>query len=160
VDCDPDPNLADTFGVEPALVKRWTFEGLRRVPGTLALAAEPPLVEVEPGRLWLLAGPSSPEPLNDAVARGIAGVLVAERFDHVVTDLGAGPEYTRMAVGGVLNPADLCLVLSDGRPAADLAAGRIEGACRARGVPARRVLIEPQRKPTAAELLVLLDQPA
>lgn len=160
MDCDPNPNLADSFGVEPELVERWSFEGLRRVPGTLELAAEPPLVEIEPGRLWLLGGPPAPEPLNDAVARGIAGVLLSERFDHVVTDLGAGPEFTRMAVGGVLNPADVCLVLSDGRPAAELAAERIEAACRARAVSTRRVLIENEREPTAARLLALLDQSA
>ena len=141
-------------------MQRWSFEGLRPVPGTLALAAEPPLVEIDPGRLWVLGGTPGPEPLNDAVARGIAGVLLAERFDHVLTDLGAGPEFTRMAVGGVLNPADLCLVLSDGRPAAELAAERIAGACRARAVSARRVLIDNERELTVARLLALLDRPA
>ncbi len=139
VDCDPNPNLAESFGFDSAELERWTFDGLRPAPGTLELAAEPPLVEVEPRRLWLLGGPPGPSPLNDAVARGIAGVLVAGRFDWVVTDLGAGPDFTRMAVGGALNPADLCLVLSDGRAAAELTAERIEAACRTREVPARRV---------------------
>jgi hypothetical protein len=114
VDCDPNPNLAESFGLDSAELERWTFDGLRPAPGTLELAAEPPLVEVEPQRLWLLGGPPGPSPLNDAVARGIAGVLVAGRFDWVVTDLGAGPEFAQMAVGGALNPAALCLVLSDG----------------------------------------------
>jgi hypothetical protein len=40
------------------------------------------------------------------VARRTAGVLLAERFEVVVTDPGAGPELARVAVGGVLNPAD------------------------------------------------------
>ena len=48
--------------------------------------------------------------------------------DAVVTDLGAGPEFARIAVGGVLNPADLCVVLTTRAPAADLAAERIEAA--------------------------------
>jgi hypothetical protein len=139
VDCDPNPNLAESFGLASAELERWTFDGLRPAPGTLELAAEPPLVEVEPQRLWLLGGPPGPSPLNDAVARGIAGVLVAGRFDWVVTDLGAGPDFTRMAVGGALNPADLCVVLSDGRAGAELTAERIEAACRTRGVPTRRV---------------------
>jgi hypothetical protein len=67
-------------------------------------------------------------------------VLIAERFDFVVTDLGAGPELTRIAVGGVLNPADFCLVLTDGRRVAELTADRVQGACLARGVAALRVL--------------------
>jgi len=121
------------------------------VPGTLALAAEPPLVEIEP-RLWLLGGPPGPEPLNDAVARGIAGVLLARRFDWVVTDLGAGPEFTRMAVGGVLNPADLCVIVSDGRPAAKLAADRIDAACESRSVPTRRVSIGRSPEDAAAAI--------
>jgi hypothetical protein len=104
------------------------------VPGTLALGREPDLVEVERARLWLLGGPPGAAALDDAVARGIAGVLLAERFDWVVTDLGAGPEFARMAVGGVLNPAELCVVLTNGAPAADLAAQRIAEACRDRGV--------------------------
>jgi hypothetical protein len=105
------------------------------------------------GRLALLGGPPSATPLADAVARGIAGVLVADRFDAVVTDLGAGPEFTRIAVGGVLNPADVCVVLSDGRPVADETAARIEAACRAREVRALRLLHSRDRaEQTAAEL--------
>ena len=157
VDCDPNPNLAESFGVDAGLIAPWTFEGLRRVPGTLELAAEPPLVEVEPGRLWVLGGAPGSTPLNDAVARGIAGVLLADGFDWVVTDLGAGPEFTRMAVGGVLNPAELCVVLSDGRPAAELAADRIEAACRARGVRTRRVVGKDGPESAAADIVSLLS---
>jgi CO dehydrogenase nickel-insertion accessory protein CooC1 len=138
VDCDPNPNLAESFGLQSGTLDRFSFDDLLRVPGSLALAREPVLVEVEARRLWLLGGPPGDAPLNDAVARGIAGVLVAERFDAVVTDLGAGPELTRTAVGGVLNPADRCVVVTDGSPVAELAAERIEGACRQRGVPSLR----------------------
>lgn len=91
-------------------------------------------------KLWVLGGPPGANPLADAVARGVAGVLIAERFDFVITDLGAGPEMARIAVGGVLNPAELCLVLSDGTPPADLAAEAVEAACRARAVARRRVV--------------------
>ena len=105
----------------------------------------------------MLGGPPGPDALVDAVARGIAGVLVAERFDRVVTDLGAGPEFARLAVGGVLNPAELCVVLSDGRPAAELAADRIEAACRARGVRTRRVVGKDGPESAAADIVSLLS---
>lgn len=87
-----------------------------------------------------MGGPPSDTPLADAVVRGIAGVLVADRFAFSITDLGAGPELTRVAVGGVLNPADLCIVLTDGRPVSDLTADRVERACGTRQVECRRVL--------------------
>lgn len=139
VDCDPNPNLAESFGLDSARLDWFRAEdGLRSAPGTLELAREPVLVEIQPG-LSLLGGPPSESPLADAVARGIAGVLVADRFDHVITDLGAGPEIVRVAVGGVLNPADICLILIDGGTAARLAAERIEVACQARRVEARRL---------------------
>lgn len=139
VDCDPNPTLAEEFGLRSPTLRRFTGDGLRPAAGTLELAEEPELVEVTT-RLHLLGGPPSDMPLSDAVARGIAGVLVADRFDFAVTDLGAGPELTRVAVGGVLNPADLCLVLTDGTRVSELTAERVETACDAREVPAVRVL--------------------
>ena len=141
VDCDPNPNLAESFGLASARLERFDRTGLRRAGETLELAREPALVEAAPG-VALLGGPPGPAPLADAVARGIAGVLLAERFDAVVTDLGAGPEFTRMAVGGLLNPAEVCVVVSTGRPVAELTAARVEEACRARDVPALRWPIE------------------
>jgi cellulose biosynthesis protein BcsQ len=137
VDCDPNPNLAESFGLDSTRLARFSREGLRRVGNTLELAADPELVAAGPG-IWLLGGPPAETPLSDAVARGIAGVLLASRFDAVVTDLGAGPEFTRMAVGGVLNPADACVVLSDGSRVQEVTARRIESACAARGVPSLR----------------------
>jgi hypothetical protein len=137
VDCDPNPNLAESFGLSSSDLERFDPDGLRRVGGTLELAREPMLVEAAP-LVWLLGGPPGPAPRADAVARGIAGVLVAERFDAVVTDLGAGPEFTEMAVGGALNPADVCVVLSSGAPVADITAERIEAACLRRGVATHR----------------------
>jgi hypothetical protein len=116
---------------------------------------EPPLREIEHDRLWLLGGPPGEPALNDAVARGIAGVLVAGRFDWVVTDLGAGPEFARMAVGGVLNPSDVCVVLTFGAPAAELAAARIEAACVAREVETLRWRVE---DPPDAGVAALADR--
>jgi cellulose biosynthesis protein BcsQ len=139
VDCDPNPTLGDELGVASASLRRFDRDGLRPADGTLELAREPELIEID-SHLKLLGGPPSDTPLADAVARGIAGVLVADRFEFSVTDLGAGPELTRVAVGGVLNPADLCIVLTDGRPVSDLTADRVEGACRTRQVECRRVL--------------------
>ena len=86
------------FRLDSCALRRFGHDRLRRAGGTLELAGEPDLVEVGPG-LLMLAGPPGEAPLNDAVARGIAGVLLAERFEAVVTDLGAGPEFTRMAAG-------------------------------------------------------------
>jgi CO dehydrogenase nickel-insertion accessory protein CooC1 len=140
VDCDPNPNLAESFGLDSGRLPRFAHEGgLRRTGETLELAAEPRLVETD-GGVAVLGGPPSRMPLADAIARGIAGVLLADRFDVVITDLGAGPELTRAAVGGKLDPADLCLVVVDGTPSAERVAGRIEAACEARGVTWRRVL--------------------
>ena len=154
VDCDPNPNLAESFELDSRQLPRFSHDDLRPVPGTLALVNEPELVELAPGRLWLLGGPPRESALNDAVARGIAGVLLAERFDCVVTDLGAGPEFTRMAVGGVLNPADVCFVLSDGGRAAELTAERIEAACADREVRSLRVLICAGKADAVASALV------
>jgi CO dehydrogenase maturation factor len=157
VDCDPNPNLAESFGLRSEALERFEHQGgLQRVGETLALAREPELIEPVAG-LWLLGGPPSETPLADAVARGIAGVLIAERFDAVVTDLGAGPDLTRIAVGGLLNPADICLVLSDGAPVAELAADRIERVCRSRGVvPIRAHNGRGEAKRVANELIARL----
>jgi hypothetical protein len=129
---------------------------LRRAGQTLELARDPPLIEAAPG-LSLLGGPPGPTPLADAIARGIAGVLLAERFDAVVTDLGGGPELARVAVGGVLNPADVCVVLSDGTRVGDVTAQRIVLACRARGIEPLRI-VNRDREPgiVTAELLAAL----
>ena len=140
VDCDPNPNLAESFGLSSSELPRFAHQGgLKPTGGSLELADDPMPIEVAPD-VWLLGGPPGEMPLADAVARGIAGVLLANRFDFVLTDLGAGPAMARTAVGGVLNPADLCVVLSDGRRLADEAAERIETACSARGVDSIRAL--------------------
>ena len=133
VDCDPNPTLAEELGFSSAALPRFGGDGLRPADGTLELTREPP-------NLHLLGGPPSDTPLCDAVARGIAGVLIADRFEFAITDLGAGPELTRVAVGGVLNPADRCYVLTDGTRVAERTAKRVELACRARNVPWIRVL--------------------
>lgn len=148
VDCDPNPTLGEELGIPSGSLPRFDGEGLRPADGTLLLAREPELIGVDPN-LRLLGGPPSETPLADAVARGIAGVLISDRFDFIITDLGAGPELARVAVGGVLNPADLCFILSDGRPVAKLTADRVEQACRARRVRFRRVL---NRRGEAAEV--------
>jgi cellulose biosynthesis protein BcsQ len=139
VDCDPNPTLAEELGISSSELRRFSGDGLRPAAGTLELAAEPELVQVS-AHLHLLGGPPSETPLSDAVARGIAGVLIADRFDFTVTDLGAGPEFTRVAVGGVLNPAHVCLVLTDGTRVSELTAERVEAACRARKVPSVRLM--------------------
>lgn len=139
VDCDPNPTLAEELGIDSLSLPRFTGEGLRPADGTLELIGDPELTAIKP-HLQLLGGPPSDTPLSDAVARGIAGVLIAGRFDFVITDLGAGPELTRVAVGGVLNPADHCYVLTDGTRVAEMTAVRVEQSCRMRGVPWTRVL--------------------
>ena len=152
VDCDPNPTLAEELGLRSAELTRFSGDGLRPADGTLELRSEPDLVSLG-SNLHLLGGPPSDTPLSDAVARGIAGVLIAPRFDFTITDLGAGPELTRVAVGGVLNPADRCYVLTDGTPAAELTAERVERACRARKVPWTRVL---NRRGEAADVAAAL----
>jgi CO dehydrogenase nickel-insertion accessory protein CooC1 len=148
VDCDPNPTLAEELGISSRSLPRFSGDGLRPAEGTLELSQEPELIQVGPC-LRLLGGPPSQAPLSDAVARGIAGVLIADRFDYSITDLGAGPELTRVAVGGVLNPADICFVLTDGTRVAELTAERIEDACRTRGIRSVRIL---NRRSEAAEV--------
>lgn len=75
--------------------------------------------------------------------------MLAERFDFTVTDLGAGPELARVAVGGVINPAEVCFILTDGRPVAELTAERVARACSQRKVPFTRIL---NRRGAAAEV--------
>jgi hypothetical protein len=152
VDCDPNPTLAESFDLDSRALARFDHTGLRRAGQTLELAREPALVEVR-GGVWLLGGPPSSQPLSDAVARGIAGVLVASRFDAVVTDLGAGPEFAEMAVGGALNPADVCVVLAPASRPARLAADRIEAACGRRGVAALRCPVPVDVRGLASGLL-------
>lgn len=152
MDCDPNPNLAESFGLDSSTLARLEGSGLRRAGETLALERDPEVVELECGAV-LLGGPPSDTPLADAVARGIAGVLLAERFDAVVTDLGAGPEFTEMAVGGLLNPAEVCVVLANETRVADLTAERVELACRRRNVRALRVSVAPGAVATAARSL-------
>lgn len=152
VDCDPNPNLAESFGIDSRTLPRFEHGGLRRAGNTLELDRIPALVDLERGAA-LLGGPPSSSPLADAVARGIAGVLLAERFDVVVTDLAAGPQFTEMAVGGVLNPAETCVVLSDGKPVAEITAERLDDACRRRGVRTVRVYVPPNDPPSLARPL-------
>jgi hypothetical protein len=159
VDCDPNPGLAEEFGLDSGALERFDHSGLRPVPGTLELAREPTLVELDAG-VSLLGGPPSAQPLADAVARGIAGVLLARRFDAVVTDLGAGPEFAEMAVGGVLNPADVCIVLASGSASGRLAAERIEAACARRGVTPLRVAAPADAAELAARLLGTAEAPS
>jgi CO dehydrogenase maturation factor len=157
VDCDPNPNLAESFGLDSARLPRFSARGLKRANQTLALARKPEVREVA-HRLWLLGGPPTEDAAADAVARGIAGVLLAEGYDAVVTDLGAGPQLTEVAVGGALNPADLCVVLSDGRPVAELTAGRIEAACRRRRVKSMRIVNRRgESERVAADLVIELS---
>jgi CO dehydrogenase nickel-insertion accessory protein CooC1 len=150
VDCDPNPTLGEELGVASVGLPRFSGECLRPAEGTLELTREPELIRIAPN-LLLLGGPPTETPLFDAVARGIAGVLIADRFEFTVTDLGAGPELARAAVGGVLNPADLCFVLTDGTRASELTATRIEAACLARNVGWVRVL---NRRSEAAQVAV------
>lgn len=58
-----------------------------------------------------------------------------------------------MAVGGLLNPADICVVLSSGTVAGDLTADRIECACAGRAVQTLRLGVEPAAAGTEARPL-------
>ena len=58
-----------------------------------------------------------------------------------------------MAVGGVLNPADVCVVLSDGTPLAEATAARIEEICSRRRVEPLRVVNDRGRAQEVAAAL-------
>ncbi|MDP8943553.1 MAG: AAA family ATPase, partial [Actinomycetota bacterium] len=51
VDCDPNPNLAESFGLDSQALDRFSRDALRRSGDGLELARDPALAEVRPG-LW------------------------------------------------------------------------------------------------------------
>ena len=72
VDCDPNPNLAESFGLSSNELQRFSADpALRRAGDTLALAREPELVEVGE-RLSLLGGPPSTRRRDSSCAVGNA----------------------------------------------------------------------------------------
>ena len=56
VDCDPNPNLAESFGLDSSRLPRFGHDGLERAGETLVLAREPTLVSAA-RNVWLLGGP-------------------------------------------------------------------------------------------------------
>ena len=68
VDCDPNPTLGGGARCRLRLTPSFRRDGLRPADGTLELAREPDLIEID-AHLKLLGGPPSDTPLADAVAR-------------------------------------------------------------------------------------------
>lgn len=131
VDCDDNPMLSISLGVDPEVVAMrapiptdfWTAVE-RLGAGRAAVLAEDPDVLLErhavtaPDGVTLLGAPVVVNQgcSSDARVRGMLGVLLGERFDCVISDFEAGVDEPAVSLGGLLNPADILLVVSTPSP--------------------------------------------
>lgn len=151
VDCDSNPMLAISLGVpvaklsEPTPIPTDFWMTVER-PGTgrAAILLEHPSVLTErhgiaaPDNVTLLAGPvADNEGCTPAAGvRGMLGVMLGSHlFERVITDFEAGVDEPAWALGGLLNPADVLLVVATPSPVAITTARKIVGLARERGVP-------------------------
>lgn len=151
VDCDSNPMLAISLGVpvarlaEPSPIPTDFWMAVERPgEGRAAILLEHPAVLTErhgiaaPDNVTLLAGPVAD---NDgctpaAGIRGMLGVMLGSHlFERVITDFEAGVDEPAWALGGLLNPADVLLVVATPSPVAIATARKIVALGRERGVP-------------------------
>lgn len=151
VDCDSNPMLAISLGVplerlaEPVPIPTdfWTAVERIGVGRTAILIADPAVLAARhgipaPDNVTLLAGPVQENGgcTPDAGVRGMLGVLLGSHlFERVVTDFEAGVDEPAWALGGLLNPADLLLVVATPSPVAIATALKIVRLAVERDVP-------------------------
>lgn len=151
VDCDSNPMLAISLGVpvtrltEPAPIPTDFWMAVERPgEGRAAILLEHPSVLTErhgiaaPDNVTLLAGPVAENGgcTPAAGVRGMLGVMLGSHlFERVITDFEAGVDEPAWALGGLLNPADVLLVVATPSPVAITTARKIVGLARERGVP-------------------------
>jgi CO dehydrogenase maturation factor len=150
VDCDSNPMLAISLGVPVARLTKpmaiptdFWLEVERLGEGRVALLREDPSVLAErhgiaaPDNVTLLAGAvvENEGCTTDAGVRAMLGVLLGTHlFERVVTDFEAGVDEPAWALGGLLNPADVLLVVATSSPVAITTAQRIVRLAREREV--------------------------
>lgn len=147
VECDPNPNLAGSLGIgqqqlldRPDVDPKAVYSMLNENGHAVVLGANPMrLVDehgIRVGGIVALPARESSQGEDDAWGRGVLGVLVADRFDVVLTDLAAGPLQARFAVGGALNPADQLVVVVEPGPVSLGTGSRVLTVARDRSVDA------------------------
>jgi CO dehydrogenase maturation factor len=146
VDSDENPMLAISLGVpverisDPAPIPTDFWMAVERPDtGRAAILKEPPDVLVSrhgvpgPDGVTLLSGAvvENEGCTSDAGVRNMLGVLLGRSaFDRVITDFEAGVDEPAWALGGLLNPADVLLIVSTSSPVALDTAAKIAGIAR------------------------------
>lgn len=133
VDCDDNPMLAISLGADLAAMAArppiptdfWTsVERLGSGPAAVLFEDANVLVErhgiAAPDGVTLLGAPvvQNDGCSSDARVRGMLGVLLGQRFDRVISDFEAGVDEPATSLGGLLNPADVLLVVATPSPVA------------------------------------------
>lgn len=153
VDTDDNPMLAISLGVpisrlgEPQPIPTDFWRAVERPgEGRAAILVEHPQTLAQrhgipgPDGVTLLAAPVVPNRgcTSDGGVRGMLGVLLGTHlFERVITDFEAGVDEPAWALGGLLNPADVLLVLATPAPVAIATARKIANIAREAAV--RRV---------------------
>lgn len=151
VDCDSNPMLAISLGVplarlgEPVPIPTDFWRAVERIgEGRAAVLVDDPAMLIRrhgipaPDNVTLLAGPvvENEGCTPDAGVRGMLGVLLGNHlFERVITDFEAGVDEPSWALGGLLNPADVLLVVATPSPVAISTAQKIVRLAAERGVP-------------------------
>jgi CO dehydrogenase maturation factor len=133
VDCDDNPMLAISLGADTAAVAArppiptdfWTAVE-RAGEGRAAVLVEDAQLLIArhgiaaPDGVTLLGAPvvENDGCSSDARVRGMLGVLLGYGFDRVITDFEAGVDEPATSLGGLLNPADILLVVATPSPVA------------------------------------------
>jgi CO dehydrogenase maturation factor len=133
VDCDDNPMLAISLGADlqamaarpPIPTDFWTAVE-RLGEGRAAVLVEDAGVLLErhgidaPDGVTLLGAPviENDGCSSDARVRGMLGVLLGHGFDRVISDFEAGVDEPATSLGGLLNPADILLVVTTPSPVA------------------------------------------
>ena len=133
VDCDDNPMLAISLGADlsamsarpPIPTDFWTaIERLGEGPAAVLIENAGVLLDRHsvpaPDGVTLLGAPvvDNDGCSSDARVRGMLGVLLGEGFDRVVSDFEAGVDEPATSLGGLLNPADILLIVATPSPIA------------------------------------------
>lgn len=170
VDSDENPMLAISLGVPVDAIDRpapiptdfWmTVE--HPTTGRAAILTEHPDVLIArhgvsaPDGVTLLTGPvvANEGCTSDAGVRNMLGVLLGRTsFDRVVTDFEAGVDEPAWALGGLLNPADVLLIVATPSPVAIDTARRIAAIAREARIPRILGVANQVRTPEETETVV------
>lgn len=151
VDCDDNPMLPISLGVPlhelemvaPIPTDFWQAlerpgQGRVAILSTDATTLTSRHCVAGPDGVSLLAGPVAKNEgcTHDAGVRGMLGVMLGTHaFETVITDFEAGVMEPASGLGGILNPAEVLLVVSTPSPVAEQTAARVVQIAREADVP-------------------------